>query len=461
MRRDIGIRHLILLIVEDAIILMAILIAMGLRFGQDVRFILMDSGEWLRIAAVVLTTQLSFYYHDLYELKVLNSRRELFIQLLQALGVTSIALSLLYYLFPDLVLGKGIFALFVLVVIGVVVVWRLVYSAILSMKRLSLNILLVGSGDMAAAIYAETLSRKTLGYHVIGCLTDTPPTDDSQKKKLPRVLGGFKELPTYAARPDIDRVVVAIGERRGNFPVRDLLALRTSGLPIEDGCSFYEELTGKLLVEYMRPSQIIFSEGFSKRLITLSLKRFMDFFASGVLLIISIPLWFFIPIAIKLDSRGPVFFTQERSGERGKAFRILKFRSMHKDAEERTGPIWAGEKDPRITRVGRFIRKTRIDEIPQLINIFKGQMSFVGPRPERPFFIEDLSENIPYYMLRNTVKPGLTGLAQVHYSYASSVGDAMEKLRYDLYYIKRLGFWMDLSIIFETIKVVLFGKGAK
>ncbi len=461
MRRSVTFRHLTLFAVEDAVIVGALVAAMALRFGPDVRFLLEERAEWLRIAAVVLVTQLSFYYHDLYELHVLNSRRELFIRLFQALGVASIFLAFAYYLYPALILGRGIFVLFVAIVIGVVVLWRLGYTAVLSSRGLSVGILFVGAGEMARKVYRETRERKTLGFRAVGCLAADPDEARRRQDGLPPVLGGFDRLKEVAARPDVDRVVVVIGERRGKFPVRDLLEVRLSGKPVMDGCAFYEELTGKLLVEYLRPSQLIFSEGFSKRRFTLALKRLVDFTAAAVGLVLSLPIWLVVPLAIKLDSPGPVFFRQERVGEGGRRFQVLKFRSMRADAEKHTGPVWAKDRDDRVTRVGRIIRKTRIDEIPQLINVLKGEMSFVGPRPERPFFVEQLAQQIPYYLQRHTVKPGVTGLAQVKYNYGSTVEDAVEKLRYDLYYIKRMGFWMDLSIIFETVKVVLFGKGAK
>jgi sugar transferase (PEP-CTERM system associated) len=459
MRRTLAVRHVALLAVEDGIVVLALLTAMAFRFGPEAYFALTQPVQWVRIGTVVAVTQLSFYYNDLYELPVLNSRRELFIRLLQSLGAASILLALFYYLKPDLMLGRGIFALFVGILIGVVVLWRLAYTAILSSRGLSVRILLVGAGDMARKVFRETLTRRTLGFHVVGCLAADPDAARSDPEGLPAILGGFDDLLGHGRRGDVDRIVVAIGERRGKFPLRDLLDLRLSGLVVEDGCSFYEQLTGKMLVEYLKPSQLIFSDGFPLRPVTLALKRASDFAAAGVGLILSLPVWLTIPLLIRADSPGPVFFRQDRVGERGKIFQVLKFRSMRADAEALTGPVWATEKDPRVTRVGNFIRRTRIDEIPQLLNVVKGEMSFVGPRPERPFFVEQLAAEVPYYVQRHFVKPGVTGLAQVKYAYGATVEDALEKLRYDLYYIKRMGFWMDLSIIFETVKVVLFGRG--
>jgi sugar transferase (PEP-CTERM system associated) len=446
---------------EDIAILLALILALSLRFGADLASVLASGWEWFRIGLVVVVTQLCFYGHDLYDIQVLNSRRELFIRLLQALGVTSILLAFVYYLHPELILGRGVFALFVALVIAVVVLWRLAYAALLSSRGLSVDVLLVGAGELARKIHQETLLRRTLGFNVVGCLAADPDEARDRSEGLPPILGSFEELGEVGRRPDVDLIVVAIAERRGRFPVRDLLSLRISGRPVEDGCAFYEKLAGKMLVEYLRPSQLIFSEGFSKRMVTIALKRLVDFVASVVGIVLATPIWLLVPAAIKLESPGPILFRQERTGERGRTFEVLKFRSMRQDAEKHSGPVWAQTGDARITRVGRFIRKTRIDEIPQLINVLRGEMSFVGPRPERPFFVKQLVDEIPYYLQRHAVKPGVTGLAQIKYSYGSSVADAVEKLRYDLYYIKRMGFWMDLSIILETIKVVLMGKGAK
>ena len=457
--RTITLRHLVLFAVEDGIILLALLAAMAIRFQGAMPEVLGASNEWLRIAIVVGVTQMSLYYHDLYELRVLNSRRELFIGLLQALGVASIALAVVYYLYPGLILGRGVFALFVGILLAVVVVWRLAYTAVLSSRGLSVQLLLVGGGALARQIYGETRQRKTLGFQVVGCLVADPEAGAAEG--LPPVLGGFSDLPKLAESGEVDRYVVAISERRGRFPVRELMELRIAGNRVDDGCQFYEELTGKMLVEHLRPSQLIFGEGFAKSRSTVALKRFVDFAASAVGLILSAPVWLVVPFLIKVDSKGPVFYCQERVGAQGRPFQVLKFRSMSEDAEQHSGAVWAQAGDARVTRVGKVMRKTRIDEIPQLLNVLKGEMSFVGPRPERPVFVQQLADEIPYYLQRHSVKPGVTGLAQVKYPYGATVADAGEKLRVDLYYLKKMGLWMDLSIIFETVKVVLFGKGAR
>ncbi len=258
----------------------------------------------------------------------------------------------------------------------------------------------------------------------------------------------------------MDRIVVALDERRGSLPVDQLLLCRLRGIKVDDGVTFHEHLTGKLCVESLHPSSVIFSNGNSGRLYTYHLKRVFDILAALFGLLFFGPIFTLIAIAIKLDSKGPVFYMQERVGRDGTVFNLLKFRSMVVDAEQ-DGPIWAVENDRRVTRVGRFIRKLRFDEIPQLINVLKGEMSIVGPRPERPFFVKKLEREIPFYDYRHMVKPGITGWAQILYPYGATREDAIEKLKYDLYYIKNISPVLDLRIISETVKIVLFGKGSR
>jgi len=233
------------------------------------------------------------------------------------------------------------------------------------------------------------------------------------------------------------------------------------GIDIIEDIGFYEGITGKILVDKLRPSWLIFSAGFEQARLQLAFKRVYELVTAAAVLIILLPVIVAVAVAVKLDSRGPVFFKQERVGQNGEIFTVYKFRSMREDAEEQTGPVWAAGDDDRVTRVGRFLRKTRLDEVPQLFNVVRGHMSFVGPRPERPFFVEQLSKEIPYYVKRHAVKPGITGWAQVRYSYGASVEDAKEKLQYDLYYVKNLSLLLDLEVIIDTFKVVVLGKGAR
>ncbi len=282
----------------------------------------------------------------------------------------------------------------------------------------------------------------------------------SETGPRPVVVGDYSQIFSICQSADVDRIIVALEERRGKLPVDELVTCRLKGIRVDDSTSFTEELLGRLSVESLRPSSLIFSNGFRRSAISKKLKRWLDVISSALGLLLSLPLSLLVALAIKLDSPGPIFYRQERVGEDGKTFTLLKFRSMRKDSEGNV-PKWAGVNDDRVTRIGRFIRKSRFDEIPQMINVLKGDMSFIGPRPERPFFVEKLVKEIPYYSQRHVVKPGISGWAQIRYPYGASREDAQEKLKYDLYYIKHLSIFFDLSIIFETAKVVLLGKGSR
>jgi sugar transferase (PEP-CTERM system associated) len=276
-----------------------------------------------------------------------------------------------------------------------------------------------------------------------------------------RVIGNFSLIHKLANEGKVDRIIVAMEERRGRFPTEELLKCRMEGISIEEGIAFYEHLTGKLLIERAYPSFLIFSNGFIKSTYHRVVKTVMDFMLSFLGFIISLPIMALVALAIKLDSRGPVFYQQERVGKNGKTFMLLKFRSMREDAERETGPVWAQERDLRVTRIGRIIRTLRLDEIPQMINVLRGEMSFVGPRPERPHFVGELKNEIPFYEKRHAAKPGITGWAQIKYPYGASTNDALEKLKYDLYYIKNMSLFLDLLILFRTVKIALFGNGAR
>ena len=274
------------------------------------------------------------------------------------------------------------------------------------------------------------------------------------------ILGDYSEIPALCRKEKVGRIIVALDERRGKFPVEQLLLCRLKGIRVDDGMTFTEELAGKLSVENLRPSSLIFSDGFKRSGIFRRLKRGFDVVLSSLGIVVTMPVILLISAAIKLDSSGPVLYKQDRVGKDGRIFRVLKFRSMRKGAEP-NGPVWADVSDDRTTRVGKVIRKLRLDEIPQMMNVLRGEMSFVGPRPERPFFVEQLRKELPYYFQRHTVKPGITGWAQIKYPYGASKEDALEKLKYDFYYIKHMSFIFDLMITMETIKTVLLSRGAR
>jgi sugar transferase (PEP-CTERM system associated) len=414
---------------------------------------------FLKALLIVASVQLCLYYFDLYDLRIFRNNSELAIRLLQSLGVSSILLAILYYLFPSLIIGRGIFLISLGFMGAVIVSWRMIYNHILKTRHLDQKIMIVGSGTLAETIAREIIERADTGFKVVGFITENPERV-GEKLVNPSIIGHQSQIFDIARRENVNRIIVALEERRGKFPDTQLLECKMSGMIVEDGIEFYEHLTGRLQIESLRPSSLIFSDGFKKSKLTLWMKRITGFAFSLIGLILLSPLILIISILIKRDSRGPLFYEQERVGENGKAFKLLKFRSMFENAET-NGPVWAEPNDNRITRIGRWLRKWRLDEIPQMINVLKGDISFVGPRPERPYFVELLRKEIPFYDQRLSVKPGITGWAQVKYRYGSSKEDALEKLKYDLYYIKNLSPLFDLLIIFETIKVVLFGKGAR
>lgn len=321
------------------------------------------------------------------------------------------------------------------------------------------RVLVVGDGLQAELMEEFVASSK--GRYVLLGRVSCPSTlckDETGDRCVPEGLKSGRLL-RLAKNFMADKIIVSLAERRGFFPVEELLGCKLAGIQVVDAPSFYESATHKLLIENITPSWFIFSNGFRVTRMLRLCKRILDITASLAGLTVLLPFIPFIVLAIKLDSPGPVLFRQTRVGEGDRFFTLMKFRSMREDAEAHTGAVWSQQNDPRITKVGNFLRRSRLDEVPQLINILLGDMSLVGPRPERPEFVEQLKERIPYYSERHFVKPGLTGWAQVRYPYGSSVEDAIEKLRYDLYYIKNISIVLDFYIIFKTISVILLGKG--
>ena len=443
------IRNVIFATGEGIVIYLSVIFAAWFRIGNE--FIIFDKWVIFKSLLITVVCQLSLYYHDLYDFRIVDSIVELGIRLMQALGVVTILFGLAYFFIPDLMIGEGIFVIIVGVMIFLIVSWRIGYNFILDKGLFAQKIFILGSGELAEEIQREIEDKRDSGYHVTQLLEEC---------KLSQANTDI-DLCDYARQAHVKKIIVAMEEKRGNLPIAQLLRCRTEGIEILEGTSFYEMLMGKLYVHQINPAWLIFSEGFRKSRLKSFAKRSGDLFLSVIMLIMLSPLMLMTALLIRLESKGPIIFSQERIGQFGKPFKINKFRSMVVDAEKSTGPVWAGENDDRITRVGRAIRKLRIDELPQLWNVFRGEMSFVGPRPERQHFIRQLEKEIPYYAERCTVKPGLTGWAQVCYPYGASVEDAVEKLNYDLFYIKNFSFFLDLLVIFRTVKIVLFGKGAR
>ena len=409
------------------------------------------------IALITALFTLCFYYNELYDLTRVHSKSELFVRFLQATGATAVILAVLTALFPSLTIGGSIFLTSLGLLLVALPSVRLGFVRLTRDPHLEERVLILGTGLRARALAQHIWSQHEFAYRVVGFVDEVKtahPSDD------PMVIGSRTDLNRIVHQQRIDRIVVSLSDRRGSLPVDDLLQAKLSGVRVEDAAKMYERITGKILIDDIKPSWLIFSDGFRASRITRAIKRGFDMVVACVALVVAAPLMALTALAIWLDSGGPILYCQERVGKDGRAFTLCKFRSMRVDAEQGI-PIWAKDKDERVTRVGRFIRLTRLDELPQLWNVLRGDMSCVGPRPERPFFVQQLAAEIPFYSTRHVVRPGVTGWAQVKYRYGSSVEDAAEKLRYDLYYIKHQSLVFDLTILLDTVKVVLFRMGAK
>ncbi len=425
---------------------------------------LTDNTAIFRVLLIVLVCQVCLHYSDLYDLRTIESKKDLARRLLQAIGATSLILGFGYWLFPLLVLDRGVFLLSAVLAILLVMAWRSMFDVITSHLAPRERLLLVGTSPAAIVLARELHDRRfELGVNIVG-FVDPDPTRVGAPVINPGVVGTIDDIPGLAARLNVDRVVVSLSDERGKLPMDRLLDVRLrSGVLFDHLASVYEEYTGKIALENLRPSWLVFSTGFRKTRMLMWTKRVFDVATSVIGLILSTPLVLAPAILLKFESpRDPVLYHQERVGLNGETFTIHKFRTMRTDAEAKTGPVWsAGDKDPRITAVGRFMRKTRLDEIPQLWNVLRGDMSLIGPRPERPAFVEQLTQQIPFYGQRHVVKPGVTGWAQVRYTYGASVEDAVQKMQYDLYYVKHMSLRFDLLIALETIKTVVLRRGAK
>ncbi len=445
-------RTLVLFGAEALIMTASLLLAIVLCCGSDAYLILNYENGVAKVLAVSGMALLGFYYFDLYDLQ--RGRNELYIRLLFALGGLSLLLAAVTYLFPAFLIGNNVFTIGLLLATAGLLSWRRFFEWLLQKSFLRERVYVLGSGERAQRLVETLRTRPELGMEVIGW------AGALQNSSLNRETLGHRltELARYAR---VDRVIVALEDRRSIMPVRELLELRLQGVKIDDATALLEKVSGKIEVDQLYPSWLIFSEGFRLNPTFLLARRLVSILISLVLLILVLPLIPLIALAIRLSSPGPIFYRQRRVGQFGRVFYCYKFRTMRADAEADVGPTWAGDNDPRITPVGRFLRKMRLDELPQLWNVLRGDMGFVGPRPERPEFVEKLAVHIPYYHLRHIIRPGITGWAQINYHYGASIEESKEKLRYDLYYIKNISLSLDLYIVLQTIKTVVLGRGSR
>ncbi len=453
--------NLLLLVLTEALILGgALYLGVSARFTDSVG--LPDEFQPLLPKALTFTLVMLglMTASGLYDLESQSGVRAILHRLGISFGLGLVTMSLLFYFFPSLLLGRGAFLLsFGLALLGIFFS-RALFLRWARAGALKTRALVIGTGSRAAHVEALMARRgHTSNTQVVGYL---PMGGSHHFVDHARILDTRESLPELASRLQIGEIVLAVRDRRdGGMPVQALLECKLRGIRILELSSFFERENGHLQLDSMNASWMILAEGFTQGMLRDTVKRLFDLLVSTALLAVSLPVMALTALLVKLESHGPVLYRQERVGQGGRSFTIFKFRSMCVDAEKDGKPRWAGQNDSRVTLVGRCIRRTRIDELPQIFNVFFGEMSFVGPRPERPYFVRDLTQKIPYYGVRHTVKPGITGWAQVRYPYGATDEDAMHKLQYDLYYVKNHSLFLDLSILFQTVQVVLWGKGVR
>lgn len=448
------VRTLVLLSCEALIVGSSLLLALILRFGPDSLLVLNYEAGWAKIVGVTLLALLCSHYFDLYAPQRLGSATEVYFRLLLVLGFLAFFLAAIGQLFPGFLFQKSVFVVALTILTVSLPIWRNRFSWLMRRSFLQERVYVIGAGEQAKLLVECIRSRSDLGMEVVGWAgaLGTQPLRHHEWED---------SLRSTRTRIPVDRLIVAMPDRRGTMPVRALLEARLNGVPIEDATSLLEKLNAKIDVDHLYPSALIFSDGFRLNHSIVLVRRIISFSAALIVLTACLPLIPIIALAVTFSSPGPVLFRQQRVGKGSAIFTLYKFRTMRHDAEAGTGAVWAGKNDPRITRIGRFLRLTRLDEIPQLWNVLKGDMGFVGPRPERPEFVQWLSNEIPYYPMRHIISPGVTGWAQVRYHYGASFEEAKEKLAYDLYYIKHMSLALDLLIMFETIKTIMLKRGAQ
>ena len=447
-------RMLVLVVGELLIVGSSFIVAAILRLEGHSLQVLQQGHGFYKILAVTLLALVCLDYFDLHNPQLTPSRTEPYFRLLVVLGVLSFLLAGLDVVFPDFMLGNNTAVVGLFIAALALVGWRSLYTWLIRLPYLRERVYVLGAGERTDRLVEALRTRPDLGMDVVGW------TGALGNGALSRGALG-SDLMDLMRKRRVDRVVVSLGDRRGTMPVGELLQLRLGGIKVEEATAILEKINGKIEVDGLYPSWFIFSEGFKFNSGFLFARRVVSLVVALFCLLVFLPLIPLIAIAVKLTSSGPVFYRQKRVGRGSKIFTCYKFRTMRDDAEAATGPAWADNDDPRITTVGRWLRRMRFDEVPQLWNVLRGDMGFVGPRPERPEFVEWLSHEIPYYQLRHIIRPGITGWAQIRYQYTGSREGSEEKLKYDLYYVKNVSLSLDLWVIIQTIKIVLTGRGSR
>lgn len=449
---------LALLLSEAALILFCLVLVSLWVNDLDPEFFLVEQGGLMRMSFVVMSMLAGFYFQDLYNNLRVRSRLLLVQQISMAIGISFLFQALLTYISPELMLPRWVMIYGSVLMLFVLPCWRLAFLRFALSALGHVKLLFVGGSSVLVEIAERIAARPELGLQVIGYIEDD---DGAPFGATVAKLGGIDEVSRVAAEVKPDRIVVGLSERRARMPVYDLLDLRLSGIIVVEASALYESTFGRVSTRDLRPSQLIFSSELGPAPSSVATQVLYSWLLALVGLVLSSPVMVIVAILVRLTSKGPILHRQTRVGLNDVPFTVLKFRSMYADAEARTGAVWAKKNDPRITPIGKYLRLFRLDELPQFFNVLKGEMSFVGPRPERPEFVKALSEKIPFYRQRHFVKPGITGWAQINHKYGDTVEDTITKLEFDLYYIKHISLALDVYIILNTLKTVVLGRGAQ
>jgi sugar transferase (PEP-CTERM system associated) len=447
-------RTIVLLLCEAAIVSGCFLLATWMMLRDDTYIALEYEHGMLKIAVITIVTLILSYYFDLYEPSIVSGRLQIYFRILLVLGFDCFILSAFLLVDPDVAIGPSVYVWGFMLLAPSLILLRRAYEWVVGRPLFRERVYVLGAGDYARSIVETIRSRPDLGMEVVDW-------EDLQMEPVERKKVWIEALDKITnGHPTVHRIIVAMESRRGELPVQELLSLRFRGIVVEEDGTLRERIYGKIQLDGLRPSNFLYSEGFHIRAAQQFTRQVVSICIAGLGLLLFLPFFPLVVLAVKFSSKGPIFFRQTRVGMGGRNFEVVKFRTMFTDAES-GGAKWATKNDPRVTRVGMFLRKSRIDEIPQLWNVLRGDMGFVGPRPERPEFVAWLTEELPFYYLRTLIRPGLTGWAQVRYGYGATLAETKEKLEYDLYYIKHMSMGLDLLIMFETIKTILRRRGAQ
>lgn len=447
-------RTVLLLVCETILVSACFLLATFALLGDDTYIALFYNHGLLKIALVAIVTTILSYYFDLYEPQIVSSYIEIYFRILLVLGFDCFIFSIAIFFFPDLAIGRFVYAAGFTLLTPALIFWRKFYEWLCSHQIFRERVYVLGSGEQASLLVDLIRSRPDTGLEVTGWR-------DHHTNKEERYQSWVKDLEGFArGGSPIHRIIIALEDARRELPIQELLALRFQGVTVEMSGAVLERLSGKLQLDGLRPSHFLFGDGFRIKRSQQFTRRVASTCAAAIGLLLFLPLFPFVVLLVRLSSKGPIFFRQTRVGVGGRHFDVLKFRTMTTDAEA-NGAKWATKNDPRVTKFGALMRKTRIDEVPQLWNVLRGEMTLVGPRPERPEFVPWLTSELPFYYLRHAIRPGLTGWAQVRYGYGATLAETKEKLEYDLYYIKHMCLGLDLLIMFETIKTIVRRRGAQ